>query len=224
MKRIIFFSVIAALVSINAQPKNFSLMRGNWTGGVSGNFYWDSFDQNIKEVNGEVKSKIYENGSLMNFKSGYFAADNFLLGALYYQAIDELEVEPDPNPNNNFDKNRSNTWFAGIWSRYYFPISAVNMSLFGELSLGYLAYEQQYQNLQSNIYSRSFTRADGFAYIFGGGISYFLTDEISFELALNFQGSSTSGNVEYNNGVSDPVDISFFNTKILLGIQIYLQN
>ncbi len=224
MKRIVFFFLFIAIISANAQPKNFSFKRGNWTGGISGNFYWDNVDQNIKEVNGDVKSTLAETGSQLNFKSGYFAADNFLLGLLYSQKIDETEIKPDPNPNGDFNKDRGNAWYAGLWTRYYLPISSINFAFFGELSLGYLFYEQQNQNLLTNVYSRSFTRTDGFAYVFGGGIAYFLTDEISFDLALNFQGTSTSGSVEYNASSSDPIEISLFNTKLLLGIQVYLPN
>lgn len=224
MKRIVLFSFLCVFVIVNAQPKNFSLKRGNWTGGISGSFYWDNVDRNIKEVNGDVKSNVLENGSQLNFKSGYFASDNFLLGLLYSQSINEIEVKPDPNPFGDFNKDRKNLWYAGLWTRYYLPISSINFAFFGEVSLGYLFYEEQNQKLTTNLYSRNFTRADGFAYLFGGGVSYFLTEEISFELALNLQGSKTSGNVEYNSSQSDEIDISLFNTKLLLGIQIYLPN
>lgn len=148
-------------------------------------------------------------------RNGYFLANRFLVGlrASYDVSLHRMTLPTATGGSEVVSEGSEQSFEVGPWFRYYFPVGN-GWALFGEADWSYRTYVDE-EKARGGLDSKSTGR--GLAIGMGGGITYFLTKGIAFDVAGRVSFARLLLNSE---GRRTRVDLSDFG--LVLGFQIYL--
>ncbi|WP_228547224.1 hypothetical protein [Nonlabens antarcticus] len=133
-------------------------------------------------------------------KVGYFVADNVMLGAV-------VNLGFTKSPEINGEAAKATTYGIQALSRYYLAPGEAGVD--NLLNKGRFFLEANAGIAGVNIKDGETT--NGFAFGFGPGYSYFVTDNVALETSVKYNGLTGFGNAGYQNSLG-----------LNLGIQIFL--
>jgi len=150
-------------------------------------------------------------------RNGYFLVDRFLVGlrARYDVALHRVTL---PNASGGADlvtEGSEQSFEIGPWFRYYVPVGN-GWAIFGEADWSYRTYYDE-EKSQGSSGRGSESTGRGLAIGAGGGITYFLTKGVAFDVAGR---ASFARLLLTSENRRTRVDLSDFG--LVLGFQIYL--
>jgi len=192
MKKLLLLLVIAfCVINLSAQTKKGTF----YLGGSS------AFNASFKSISyGEDANNDIDITQISIIPSvGWFIAKDFLLGVEFMYINDKTEK------GNNYE---SKTTTLGIMPtlRYYIP-SKNNLRLFLQAGYGWHKLKGEYSN-----------DTDGILLGFGGGFAYFIKDNISFDLGVDYLKAKRDNISGYG---YDNSDLTESTVNIRLGISVY---
>lgn len=134
-------------------------------------------------------------------KLGWFVRDDFLIGGV-------INLGYSKSPESNLQSTESFVYGIQALVRYY--LSPRDVDLDGEVPTR-LRFFAEINGGLSGINIKDGPTTNGFAYGFGPGLAYFVTDNVALETTLKYNGLLGAGNTAYQHAIS-----------LNLGIQIFL--
>lgn len=193
-------------------PKGEYFPRGTWAAGFGATVESSSFEGREP---GSTTTRSSRYG--ITSRNGYFLADRFLVGlrARYDVALHRVTLpSPSGAPAELVTEGSEQSFEIGPWFRYYVPVGN-GWALFGDADWSYRTYFDEEKGLGSGLVSTSTGR--GLAVGLGGGLTYFLTKAVAFDVAGRVSFARLLLN---SDGRRTRVDLSDFG--LVLGFQIYL--
>lgn len=182
--------------------------RGTWATGFAAKVQSSSFDR----PSGASETRSSRYGILS--RSGYFIANRFVVGirASYDVAL-HRNTDTAGAVSIVLSKETEQSFEIGPWFRYYMPVGN-GWALFGEADWSFRRYfdEEEFGGAPPRT-----TTGRGLAVGLGGGLTYFLTKAVAFDVAGR---ASFARLVETSGGRRTRADLSDFG--LVLGFQIYL--
>ncbi len=187
--------------------------RGTWAAGFAAKAESSSFEGREP---GATTTRSSRYGIIS--RNGYFIADRFLIGlrASYDVALHRVTLPSRSGGAPELVTEGSEQSFeVGPWFRYYFPVGN-GWAIFGEGDWSYRTYFDEEKGFGSSE-SGSKSTGRGLAIGVGGGLTYFLTKGVAFDVA----GRASFARLLLNSdNRRTRVDLADFG--LLLGFQIYL--
>ena len=118
---------------------------------------------------------------------GYFVIDNLAIGL-------SGNFSTSTQEEKSFGKQISTSATIMSMAMYYFPMEGKIRPLL-QIGAGYSSMAQKYTPLQQG--SEDKRLYSGFTYNFGGGIAYFITENISFDFGVSY--TNTNFKIKDNN-------------------------
>lgn len=139
---------------------------------------------------------------------GYFITDHILVGVLgSYSQNSSSNENPYLNSGTfytNKSSQNSNSYSAGLFSRYYKILGKSKFAVFGQLSFTYGTSKSIYKSSQPNNvgYESQETKTKSATYgaNFSPGISYFVNKNLSFETTFGNIGFNAQSSTSYESG------------------------
>lgn len=185
--------------------------RGSWAAGFGATVESSSF-AGRDAASPSIRSSRYG----IESRSGYFLANRFLIGlrATYEVALhrETLPSATGASPVVVIEGSEQ-AFEIGPWFRYYFPVGN-GWALFAQADWG---YRSSFEEEKVPGAPARTTKGRGVAVGFGGGLTYFLTKAVAFDVAGRV---SLSRPLVSGSGPRSRVDFSEFG--LVLGFQVYL--
>jgi outer membrane protein len=168
MKKLLFTAAFAVLGLglTNAQEDD------DKKGFAKGDFYMSGAIGYASEKTGDVKANTFE----FSPSAGYFVSENIAVGV----SVGIMTGKNEEPGLLDVDTTQLN---AGVFGRYYFTPGKA-FSLFGHLEADYVNAKVEQGPLES--------KADGFAFGFAPGISYFVSNNFALEASVGVLGYSST--------------------------------
>lgn len=193
-------------------PKGEYFPRGSWAAGFGATVESSAFEG--REA-GATTTRSSRYG--ITSRNGYFLVDRFLVGlrARYDVALHRVTLAGASGAPGLVTEGSEQSFEVGPWFRYYVPVGN-GWAIFGEADWSYRTYYDEERSLGSSAQGSEST-GRGLAVGVGGGITYFLTKGIAFDVAGR---ASFARLLLRSDGRRTRVDFSDFG--LVLGFQIYL--
>lgn len=137
---------------------------------------------NVKAVSdGETLGESNVNSFSFVPTFGYFVMDNLAVGL-------SSKISTNTEKYQSGDKSISNSFLILPTALYYFPLEGKFRPLV-QIGVGYSSFSNEWVSKTSGISSSKETYS-GPAFNFGGGISYFISENISFNFSLSYTKST----------------------------------
>lgn len=221
---IYLFLCIFTITLHSQKNREQALIKGGWSGGLSGWVSWENFNISEKVGDGNWDSKVDGYNFIFSSRNGSLVETNGVFGFDFQWRQRNRTKKPLGSPDNGSEETKEKEWFVGLWARYYIPVAG-ELAIFFEGSGGYAVYSQDYEIINpldiDAINYESF--ANGFAYNAGAGITLFVSPNAAFEITGRWEGGSLNGNRDYENYESSELNVKLGNTFILFGFQVYLR-
>jgi outer membrane protein len=173
--------------------------KGNFV--LSGNTSIEFINNNIKYVyDGQTQGKLKTNSFLFSPSFGYFVIDNLSIGLSSNISFETTKMDGDKTSSKSFSVLPTTS--------YYFSLNEkIKPSV--RLGIGYASIITKSDGSEKSSYN-------GIAFGFGGGVSYFINKNISFNLGLSY----TRSNLKNEDNDKMKVKLGEFDSKI--GISVFL--
>ena len=170
MKKTKIAILIVLLTSINSFSQ---IQKGSFCIGASSGI-GASFTTNSVENNNSSKDVANSNSFSINTQGGYTIANNLILGVELTFSYSNVSLKDSQSESTN------STYAIGPFIKYYFSEKEFKPFLLAEYGFG-----NQYSKYE-NSFNKSETEEKITALILGGGVSYFITENIGLELGINY--------------------------------------
>lgn len=145
----------------------------------------DVFISGALTFNSSKTGDFKENAFQIAPKAGYFVSDNIAVGLMVAYQSNKVDFGSADATNDGFG--------VGAFGRYYFT-PASKFSLFGELGVNYMGYNNEYVVDTDGTYYPADYKSKVFGAQLGAGMNYFVSSNFSIEAGVGVLGFSTDDN------------------------------
>ncbi len=193
-------------------PEGEYFPRGTWAAGFAAKVESSSYEGRDPNTP-TMRSSRYGISS----RNGYFVANRFLVGlrASYDVTLHRTTLPGADGGRVLESEGTEQSFEIGPWFRYYFPVGN-GWAFFGDVDWGYRTFFDEEKAIGSKGQA-SESSGRGLGIGLGGGLTYFLTKGVAFDVAGRV---SFARLISKEEGRKTRVDLSDFG--LVLGFQVYL--